>query len=1191
MHIRELEVSGFKSFPHRVRLEFSPGLTAIIGPNGCGKSNLVDAIRWVLGEQNARTLRAERMEELIFGGNRRLRALGRAEVSLTLDNSDRRLPLDYGEVRITRRLFRSGEAEYLLNQVPCRMRDIQQMLWDTGVSRQGFAVIGQGQVEEFLAAAPEERRAFLEEVAGIVRYRHRKKEAGQKLAETQGHLGRLRDIMAELEAQLASMEGEVEAARKYQQVAEEIAALEKELRFSLLNSLRSQKARLLARSEELATELTGVRQLETRLGEEKAHRQARLEALERELELARTAWGEAAARRQEAELAVRAAAQELELLRREESRVRSRLMELEERIRGCETEILSARAELRRAEQARCELEDREAASMQELASIEARWAEAMRRREERRAAWHQKWLEFLELQNRLQAATEEWQLSYTQGQRAYGERDRLRKELEALDAEKREAGRRRSELQTRMEQLEGEREELRRQVRQEQEKLDRLREEAERVRNSWQDHRNRLALLREWQQGHEGYSQAVKALLSARGRLWPDHQGLIGVVAEIIRVPAELEAALEAALGGALQHLVTRTEADAQRAIAYLKATGAGRATFLPLESIRPRHLGVDRAVTKWAGVVGVGSELVEVAPDCEIVALHLLGDLLVVSRLDQALALARRLGYRVRLVTLEGELVHPGGSITGGHSRKRSGGLLSRLREAAELAARVEAEGRHFNSLREEVAAAEARLAKQQELEQEQQERLWRLKSELEGETRREQHLAERLREAAEKLAVTELELAQWEEDFRQLTSQRQQLEEKAAEFQPVVAEGPSESEAFDGEAETRRQELLATAAELRGHLARARQEEERLRGRLLGLEETGEHLRREQEAEKAQLDRLCSQVAAGEEGLVRLQVLAKERAGEEEEHALGCARKESEVREARAALIGIEERIARTEERRLTIERQLDHLEAERREVEATWRAQVDWLAERHGWSEEQGLPQAVRREAEIKRLLASKQEERERLGAVDLAVLAEYRRLEERHRFLARQAADLESAQATLSRLVADVERLMEERLKNALETVNAQLQPVFSSLFGGGRAWLEPREPGRLLEGGLELAVQLPGKRLPNLALLSGGEKALASIAVLFALLLVKPSPFCLLDEIDASLDEANVTRFARFLRELASKQQFIVVSHRASTVEVADSVYGLTMEEEGVSKLLALRLPQDGQRHRDHSTG
>lgn len=1182
MYIRELELVGFKSFVTKTRLEFAPGLTAIIGPNGSGKSNLVDAMRWVLGEHNSRLLRANRMEEVIFNGTRRLKPLSRAEVSLTIDNSDAVLPLAYREVRLTRRLFRSGEAEYLLNQAPCRLKDIQQLLWDTGVGRQGFAIIAQGQVEDLLAATAEERRQLLEEVAGIVRYRHRRQEAEEKLAETKGHLLRLHDLMAELQTQLASLAHEVEVARRYRQLLEELQELEKQLAFWQLKNLARRREELAGRRAALEGELARLEEQSGCLEEaiEAGKRQQAL--LEEEREQARKAKQDLAAARHQIAVRLAGEGQRLTLLAEEQARLSREREECGRQREQVEEEMTRKEKERQQLAQERQRLETEHRAAREALAAAEAELKSAAQRRDQRQARLHDLWQAIVAAQNRLRALEGEWQAARARGQRLVTEEQRLTEEKATLSAALSEAEGRIKAKRAALEALEADLASFRERMAASRRQLAALEEAVERLRQTWQQEKNRLAVLKEWQQGFEGYQQAVRAVLRARGKLWADGSGIIGVVAELLQVPAELEAAIEAALGGALQYIVTQTENDAQRAIAYLKASGAGRATFLPLDAIRPRRLPVDRVVLTWNGVVGLAAELVQTSPACAPLLPHLLGDLLVVTRLEVALAIARRLGYRVRLVTLEGEVLQPGGALSGGSSRGRSGGLLARLREIGELTARVEAVGKELGTEQEAALALQAELAGYAEEERRLQERVWALRSALAAEEEQWQELGRRQRATVEHLAVVAHELTQWEQEFQALTAVRGEGESQLADLQQKLrdlTEAAQDPEDGYRHAEAKRAELVAALEKGREQLVLLERREEHLRGGLAGLKELSDRYRREEREKEARIQELAAELRALADTQQELEremgrLEDAERKQQEQLAAVeqACAVLGTELREKEAALAALRAK-------KNALEKKHYQVQFEAAEEEMRWRAQLDRL-QQLGWREEEGLPPLSIAEPELRERLALKEREKEELGAVDLGVLAEYQRLEERYAYFAQQAQDLEAARGSLNRVVTEVERLMEERLRAALEAVNGELLRVFPALFGGGKAWLASAGEGRLLDGGLELLVQLPGKRVPHLALLSGGERALTAIAVLFALVKVKGSPFCVLDEIDAALDEANVVRFARFLRDLAATKQFIVVSHRASTVEQADNVYGVTMEEEGVSRLVSLRLPR-----------
>lgn len=1186
MYIRELELSGFKSFVNKTRLEFTPRLTAVIGPNGSGKSNLVDAMRWVLGEHNSRLLRASRMEEVIFNGSKHHKPLGRAEVSLTIDNSQGELPVAFREVRFSRRLFRSGEAEYSLNGAACRLRDIQRLLWDTGLGRQGFAIVGQGQVEEMLAASPEERRQFLEEAAGIVRHRNRRREAEQKLSETRGNLQRLSDIMADQASQLASLEREVSLARAYQELQQKISEAEKRIAFSRLRRLEARFRQLKDKLNQVEVRKAGVEAQVAELEAALTRKRCLAAELARERERLLSEQLHTTLARQEAQLRLEAALSEAGTVQAEIDRLAQDSRELEKRLELVDGEIASTSTELERMADRHYYLDEVYGKALDKLASAEAELRQAQELREKKQAALYDLMQEILDTQNRLRTLEAEWQASRARGQRLHAERERLREEMADLDLKLVPAAKRFSDAQEELQELEGAAKALSERLDEARRYSEHARQEVEQVRHSFKKHRDRLANLREWQEARESYSQGVKAVLAARSSLGAGENGILGVVAELITVPAKLETAIEAALGGALQNIVVASEDDAQRAIAYLKKGALGRATFLPLDAIRPRRLSIDRSILTWAGVLGIGSEIVGAREGCTALVPHLLGDLLIVTRLDLALAVARRLGHRTRIATLEGELLQPGGAVTGGSARNRRTGLLSRLREIGELEAvlkqeTVELEAKHSESEK----WAEAVVTGEKE-EKAAKEKLWAARTGLDRAETLLGDLTKKKSQLENRMAVVDDELARWENDFAAPTRERESVESwlKALLLhQDLLAKKEQTSPVDIQELEDRRAQLLAEVEESRRKLAEVEQREERIRGSLSGLEQvrnryTAEQAQLDQRLEAAQARSTAVQAAVAE----KQEEAERQRAAEEE---LNCrlADLDIPVAEAAQAIASLEKSVQQATSRMKGLERDLGQIRADLGSVVAEQKAQTLWLEQQFGWAETDGIPAELEGEETPQEQLDLWRLEAKGMEPVNLGVIQEYNHILERHQYYLRQAEDLRQAQSALNGVVVEVEKLMEDRLRNTLTAVNRELERIFPVLFGGGMGRLQPTSEGRLQDGGLEMEVQLPGKRVHSLSLLSGGERAMAALSLLFALLQVKPSPFCVLDEIDASLDEANVERFARFLRQTADRQQFIIISHRAGTVEQAECVYGVTMEEEGVSRLVSMRAHGSGE--------
>lgn len=1154
----------------------------MVGPNGSGKSNISDAIRWVLGEQSMRLLRGTRLEDVIFSGSETKRPVGMAEVSVTFDNQDGTIPLDFSEVTVTRRVYRSGESEFFINKSPCRLRDIQELFMDTGLGKGSLAIVGQGEVDSILSARPEDRRAFLEEAAGISKYRARKREALARLAGTEESLVRVRDIIGEVESRLHPLRAQAEAAEAYERLSGELRAVEVTLllgeRAKLLEAYHEVRSRQRRQEEErdrLRRDLQEIEEELRRLGEEAQAFDEEVDAGRDALERARA--GEAAARHR-AELA----ADRLERAGAEEEAAKRRLGEWQERLSALEAERARGEellARLTRAVEERraraSEMEELLGALEEELSKGEAA-LETARRRERELAG------EFVELTSRRARLEQEVE----------GRAQRTGEIREALARIEEEMNRAKEELVAAEEEMRralDAREEALRRSAQTEERLtrarlerDRLEEQLVRERRTEQELRARRQGIAAMEASREGYHRGVRAVLSEAPRRGWD---LKGAVAEVVRVPRELETAVEVALGGAQQYVIAQRDTDAKAAIEYLKERGLGRATFLPLESLRPTPLPAEtlRRVSESPGILGVASSLVEAPAPCRPAIEYLLGRVVIARDLDAAIALARREQRIARLVTLDGDVVVPGGTMSGGSRPARSEGLVGRSRQLEELDAAIA-------ECRARAAAAEGALAR---LEEERQ----RLQSEAVG--------------AHEERRRLELELLAAESRLKECRGLLERLERDAAARRDALerAEGESggraeELERLGGEIEAvgRERERVARELETLETSLRAR------RGEIEGVR------RRAAEARVA-LAEAERDLAGCERELLRIAEEAQRAARRAQEESAVLARLDEERRRAALELEQARADASRAAEAQGELTGKLEELRARRREL----RERIDGLAseasrlqaqiaeaqeaygalrvqaerlegqlmqieeklhERAGAADPESLelPQAERNPEELRALARELRRRMDELGPVNLASIDEYREVSERHAFLTSQKSDLEAAKAQLEDVIARIDRQSRTKLEEVFREVNAAFAQSFARLFGGGKASLEFTDPSDPLESGVEIFVQPPGKKLQNLLALSGGERALAAIALLFAILTVRPSPFCVLDEIDAALDEHNLTRFRAMLEEFSQKTQFLVITHRQGTMEAADSLFGVTMEEPGASALVSLKM-------------
>lgn len=1180
MRLKRLEIYGFKSFADRTVVVFDQGITGIVGPNGSGKSNLSDAVRWVLGEQSAKALRGGKMEDVIFNGTQKRKRLGYCEVSLVFDNEDHALPVDFAEVMITRRVYRSGEGEYYINKAACRLRDIVELFRDTGVGKEGYSIIGQGRIGEILSQKSEDRRGIFEEAAGIVKYRTRKEESEKRLANMRENLSRVEDIIAELEGQLEPLAKASETARHY-------LALRDELRVLECSSfvLRSDRAK--ERIAEAEAMLTGLReaiaQEETRAGELTAARDAaneKSQALEEQVSKAHESVLELTREKEARE-------GELAMLRAEIARMEKDVLNLgqEEDVRRARSEALEG--EIRQNEADTLDTRTQITGLQRELrAKEEALFAaqEAAREAEETLEA-HKSAI--IDAMNRLSdVRTSEARLATMRkelerrGEEARAQREELTVIAQRLDEQLEEAKQELEEFR----QAEGELQEAGRRIEQESQeaaqKIARIQQAVNEANGQKQAAASRLRVLREMERDYAGYQQAVKqVLLHARG-----NQGVRGVVASLMQVPKELERAVEAVLGGALQNVVTSDEYVARDMIAYLRSNKLGRATFLPMTTITGRTLNSqERQLLSMPGCVGVASELVSFAPEYRGIVENLLGRTVVAENLNAGIEIMRRGRHAFRLVTLEGDVMHSGGSMTGGSSASRMTSLLSREREIKEHEALLE-------KLDQQIGEYEARLEKGEafrqgvkqrraqafeELHQAQidvsiaSERVRTLSAQREGHAQQEQRCDLLCAQIEENLAQIDSQLdgARSTQAGEERTSD--EMNRRTGELSEALYEKREALDALREEAQQVRVTLAAKERDLTALTAdgtRMRREQEEIAAQLYEAHERREALilQHQQATQQMAMDTQLSS-ACGEKLQDAQQELTARQAlrGESQEH----------VRALTQEIDALREQLAQDQDKGHKAEMILSRTQAELSqmqqriwdEYELTYAGAKEYLAEPFD------LAASDKRSGDIRREIRA-------MGPVNVTAVEDYRACRERYEELAGQRDDLLKAEGDLKDIIETLQRQMERQFMENFRLMQQYFAETFAKLFGGGHAELRLLDEDDVLGCGIEIVAQPPGKKLQLLSLLSGGERALTAIAILFAMLRLKPTPFCFLDEIEAALDDGNISTFADYLREFSRDTQFVVVSHRKGTMERCDSLYGVAMEEKGVSTMLSVEL-------------
>jgi len=1187
LYLKRLELNGFKTFADNTTLEFGPGVSGIVGPNGSGKSNLADAILWCLGEQSMKSLRSSRAHDVIFAGSESRRRAGVGEVSLTLDNTDGALPLDFTEVTVTRRVFRSGEGEYFINRVPCRLRDIHELFLDTGIGKHAYSMISQTEIDRILSVRSEDRREIFEQASGIQRYRQRKNEAGRKLDRVCTNLLRVNDIIHELESQVEPLSQQSETARQYKQLSKELFDLKLSLMVHQRAALTENLSRVRDRKVELEREMEAARTRSHQLAAEEVEVRARLQDLESRLDDTRSLVGRLASETDRADGRLNLANQRIEDLKAQTAQAHQEIEQLEEQKRAAEEELATAERErpilAAKAEKLRAEIEAREQRLRQETGALRDTGESA----EEQRTGHLDILRELADARNRLGQCESLLEAARGRIARLQDQREALRSQREDLAASVEEAARAVSEMRTERERRAGELSALR---------LEREAAEAAgaelagrelELRERLSGVRSRQRALEEMERAKEGLRAGTRAVLSAveSGRLAGEYQ----TVADLLRVPKELEAAIEAALGPAAGDLVVPSESEAGRAIAFLKETKAGRATFLPRSRIRigSRPDGL-AALARQSGCLGIAADLVGCETGGEEVVEQLLGRVLVADSLDAALELSRAGGAWRAVVTRDGDIVRPWGAITGG-SRPARTGLLGRGREIAEL-------GQQAKDLEAELESTSSGLHQARERAQSARGRADSLRDQLEqestklGEAERQVEVQrEKARLDAERDQAILSEQQALEEESRQIEQDRAEAAarvEKLATRKDAAETLMAQVESALAAGRDAREELTLTTSEMKVKLTEVQGDLRALEARAEKIAQNAQMLGSAIDDRRALKQRTETGRRDAETGLADLAaecegLRGKHREAEQElaqtqeqrtQHLDALAANREAAAENRAQTEAAQNREHRLELRITQIESEIGFCE---RTLADEYRITLEEAERKAG-----PIDSRTAAQKRVKELQAAL----EALGEVNLGSIEEYERVKQRIEFLGGQRADLEGAREDLQQAIMEIDREATSRFLAAFEQIKAEFQTFFLRLFGGGSAELTLTDTENVLECGIDVTVTVPGKKTRDLLQLSGGERALTAAAILFALLKVKPSPFVILDEVDAPLDDSNIGRYCDVLRQFAQQSQFIVITHNKGTMEAADVLYGATLEEPGVSKLIGMRLRDEAER-------
>lgn len=1182
MYLKKLELQGFKSFANKTSLEFMPGITTVIGPNGSGKSNISDAIRWVLGEQSMKSLRGTKSEDIIFAGTENRKSQGFAEVSLVIDNQDAKLPIEFAEVTITRRLYRSGETGYFINKAPCRLKDILELIMDTGIGKDGYSIIGQGKIDEILSNKSEDRRGIFEEAAGIIKYRTRKAESEKKLEQAKLNLLRVNDILSEIEVNLDPLKLQAEKAKKFLSLRDELKTIEIGLFLVNIESYKVKLKELLKNIDELNFQIDDENVNLNNLQQEKDKIKQGLDDLIISIEEMQNLSFESTNKIEKINADINVARERITNNKENFDRY---LKEIEEQ----ETRKVELNTEKEERQNKKINLSTNKEKFTKELEGKEKMLAEitAKLSQEETEIEDKKKIVEesqdlkydkregiktqeivYENLVKREKVLQQELQetISELDEKRLYktdiakvftkieAKRNEYSKKIEEIEEKKTESSKRVAEFETVINNLESE----------------------IRVKNS------KCKFLQEMEKEKEGYQKAIKEILLECDRNASLKKGVHDVLANLITVPKEYETAIEIALGGTLQNIVTDTEEDAKKLIEYLRKNNLGRASFLPISSVKGKK--VDHLIKNGlSGVIGIASDLVKTAPKYEEIILNLLGKTVVVEDMDTAIILARQNKYGFKIVTLKGDIINPSGAISGGSIKQNTTNIIGRAGQIKDLLSELSKLEKNLekvkNEKKEYIKSITSILEQAETIEKEAQ------SSEITYAT--EKQKVESIEEAIAKL---ENKLANLKKESLDIEKTKEQTLITKARYETEIKELEQKMETLNGQisvfAEKNKdnQKYIddlnfditnlkisvssfdESANSLDEIIARIDQDILNIEKGITVKKEQRIKIEQDNKMLEEQITNLNNQIEEIKQNVNQSVEKVEELKKKRQEENSRLDNVELSIAEKLKLLENLKGETSKLDIKKSKIDVELEQIE------QKLWE---DYEITPNNAEQEFEKPKNV--QTTTKRVKELK-EQIKNLGSINIDSIEEYRQTKERYDFMCEQRLDLEDSSAKLRKVIQDMTKIMKEQFAEKFNIINKNFGEVFKELFGGGKAELKLTDEENILECGIDIEVQPPGKKLQNMTLLSGGEKAFTAIALLFAILKINPAPFCVLDEIEAALDDVNVYRFAEYLKKFADETQFLVITHRKGTMEAADTVYGITMEENGISKLLSMQL-------------
>ena len=1185
MYLKRLELQGFKSFADKTILEFKPGITSVIGPNGSGKSNISDAIRWVLGEQSMKSLRGAKSEDIIFAGTQSRKSLGFAEVSIVIDNSDAKLPIEYSEVTVTRKLYRNGETGYFINKTPCRLKDILELFMDTGIGKDGYSIIGQGKIDEILSNKSEDRRHIFEEAAGIVKYRTRKQESEKKMEQTKLNLLRINDILTEIEGNIEPLKAQSEKAKQYLNLREELKNIEVGLFVYNINTYK-EKLEQIIKDEEIMTaqrnteneKLTSIQSLKDSLKQE-------LDEITTQIEQMQNIGFESTNKIEKINSEIGISKERIQNNIANKERLESEIKELRIRIQELQEEEKQRQEKKANLFQNKEKFEEELKQKEKELAKL----TKTLSDKELEIEAKKQKIETNTDKKYEVLADINTQEANYENLEKRKKtlkiELENVISELDSTRDNKQELSKKFYEIQSKrnivsnnLQQETTEKESCMNKIKDFEEEINKLN-----YQMNMKDARHKFLL--ETEKEKEGYIKSVKELLLDCDKNSQLKKGMHGVLANLISVNKEYELAIEMCLGQALQNVVTETEEDAKKLVEHLRNNNLGRASFLPISSIRGKR--IENVISNgMKGVIGIASDLVKCDKKYSQIVLNLLGRTVVVEDMNIGISLAKMNNYSFRIVTLKGDVISSSGSITGGSVATKTVNILGRSREIEEL----EKEIKKLSKKIEEIT-----LQKQKYLESitEVIEKVAGLEKELQdieivyaAENQKMVSIEEniyKLEQRRDKLKEEELSInKQKEESIKQkeekeqevekLNSEIKSLSEEVEQFATVNKDNQKYIDDLNFDITNLKisvSSFIESEASIEEFVERIRQEILNNNNNIENKNNTLNQAIKENAELQIKIDNLNSKIEQikaevnnSSENIEKLKQLRTEK------NEL-LDKKEEEITNQFSILEGLKEQIVKMDFKKTKLEQDIEQL------INTLWDEYEITPNNAGEYKKPNNIAQAQKEVSSIREKIKD-------LGSINIDSIEEYKKISERYDFMCEQRLDLENTVAKLRKVISEMTQTMEQQFKEKFEIINKNFNEVFIELFGGGKAELILTDEDNVLECGIDIRVQPTGKKLQNMMLLSGGEKAFTAIALLFAILKINPAPFCILDEIEAALDDVNVYRFAEYLKKFSQASQFLVITHRKGTMEVADTVYGVTMEENGISKLLSMKLSSIG---------